>query len=788
MVISTWKKIASVFLGLILSLLLLEAGFRLGGFVQLSLHEYGNLQSIKQKDAYRILCLGDSTTQMQYPSLLEQVLNQRNIGVRFSVIDKGSGGTNVPAILSRIESFLAEFHPDMVVAMMGNDERDFGYFQDISKDGTWIYRHCLLYRFVRMRFMHMLEKIEHENIDGSSGSHPNRKTKPESVRTVSEKADLSNGTSAEKVARLNLKDAEGTRGPTNSYRNGGKVSKTEASLKKAIELHPENDMAYVELGRIYLNQGKLSQAEDLLGKAIFLDPENKKAYAELEKLYRLRGKAFQVEDFFKKAIELDPKNDKAYVGLGRYYLVQKKDVQAEDSFKKAIELNPKNATAYVGLGYFYQRRDEFSHAEDSFKKAIEMNPRSDKAYAGLGRLYIKQGKLSQAEDSYRRAIEMNPEYAKAYFELGQLYKNQGKSFQAEDSFKKAIEMNPEDDKSCIELGRFYRSQDKLSQAEDVFKKAIEINPKNDAAYVELGRLYSDQGKLSQAHNLLKKAGEINPLNNFIGIVIGESDPRQAELSQTEDSFKKAIENNPENADAYVGLGYFYQRRGEFSQAENSFKKALEIDPRTDKAYMRLAELYKYQGKFPQAEDAYMKAIEFNPTNESTLLELGQLYREEGKFSQAEDLFKKAIRIINFDRAPELLLRAMASFYEEMGKPELAKAYAEKAASLNSENYPPITVNNYRKLKAILDRKGIKLVCVQYPMRNLKPLTKIFENGKGVIFVDNERVFKEAVRRSSYKEYFRDMMGGDFGHCTSKGNMLLAQNIADVILREVFNRQ
>jgi len=34
---------------------------------------------------------------------------------------------------------------------------------------------------------------------------------------------------------------------------------------------------------------------------------------------------------------------------------------------------------------------------------------------------------------------------------------------------------------------------------------------------------------------------------------------------------------------------------------------------------------------------------------------------------------------------------------------------------------------------------------------------------------------------------RDMFGGDFGHCTQKGNKLLAGNIADVILKEVFGK-
>ncbi len=126
---------------------------------------------------------------------------------------------------------------------------------------------------------------------------------------------------------------------------------------------------------------------------------------------------------------------------------------------------------------------------------------------------------------------------------------------------------------------------------------------------------------------------------------------------------------------------------------------------------------------------------------------------------------------------------MRSLYEEMGRSELAKEYAKKV-----NNYTPVTVNNYRKLKEILDRKGIKLVCVQYPMRNIKPLKKIFEDdSKGVVFVDNERIFRDLVKQDGSRIYFRDMFGGDFGHCTEKGNRLLAGNIANVILKEIFGK-
>ena len=61
------------------------------------------------------------------------------------------------------------------------------------------------------------------------------------------------------------------------------------------------------------------------------------------------------------------------------------------------------------------------------------------------------------------------------------------------------------------------------------------------------------------------------------------------------------------------------------------------------------------------------------------------------------------------------------------------------------------------------------------------MKKLIVSHEGIIFVDNEEVFRKAVERTSYEEYFRDNFAGDFGHCTEKGNKLLAQNIAQVII-------
>ena len=120
--------------------------------------------------------------------------------------------------------------------------------------------------------------------------------------------------------------------------------------------------------------------------------------------------------------------------------------------------------------------------------------------------------------------------------------------------------------------------------------------------------------------------------------------------------------------------------------------------------------------------------------------------------------------------------------------ELARKYGKKARDLRLNYDLPNTLSNYHKLKTILDKIGITYVCVQYPMRNLESLKEIFRgNNRDIIFVDNENIFRDAVTKDGHQNYFKDMFGGDFGHCTDKGNKLLAENIAKVILKEVFGK-
>lgn len=144
-------------------------------------------------------------------------------------------------------------------------------------------------------------------------------------------------------------------------------------------------------------------------------------------------------------------------------------------------------------------------------------------------------------------------------------------------------------------------------------------------------------------------------------------------------------------------------------------------------------------------------------------------------------------------APKLwtLQEFLGTCYAEAGDLDLAQQYFDLARDLRKQTLDPVTQQNYVRMIRTLQKKGAAFVLVQYPMRDLETLKLLLEDQisiQGFAFVDNEKSFRDAVSLEGYAAYFTDRFGGDFGHCTPKGNGLLAENVADVVLNLLSDRR
>jgi tetratricopeptide (TPR) repeat protein len=271
-------------------------------------------------------------------------------------------------------------------------------------------------------------------------------------------------------------------------------------------------------------------------------------------------------------------------------------------------------------------------------------------------------------------------------------------------------------------------------------------------------------------------------DNFINSKLKDIWLKQEVLTDSEEFFKNNIKVNPKNDIAYIELALFYGLEGDYLRAEGCLKYALEKLPLSnEKKYTisdSLGTLYEWQGKWIQARKSFENSLKY-VQRKGAHYDVAFCFMREGNFVKAREILQKALENNPQDeRASRFLLM--------LSLENLREGLRENLVNNNHDlEIKSTVVDNYLILKRTLDRYGIKLVCVQYPMRCIGPLKKIFNSEDNIIFVDNSNIFMDVVRKSGFGEYFIDAFAGDFGHCSPKGNRLLAKNISDSILKEIF---
>lgn len=305
----------------------------------------------------------------------------------------------------------------------------------------------------------------------------------------------------------------------------------------------------------------------------------------------------------------------------------------------------------------------------------------------------------------------------------------------------------------LQRAEYWQDKQNYPKAEKMFRKAIEINPKAYNTYLKFANYYQERKNFVQAEEMLKKAMELKPRDEELYLTMGGFYLEQERYPLSEEILQEGLKLFRYKERFYIGLGDSYVKQGKFFQAEEMYRRALKIASDNEMPYIALANYYKSQNNLILAESYLKKAIEIKPEADISYEALEQFYKDVGESSKAENILADYIKYVR-----------------------------------STDNYLEITRHNYQRLKKIILQRGLKLVIVQYPRRSLKPLKELFKSTAGVIFVDNEMVFKEAINKGEYGEYFEDRFAGDFGHCTPKGNWLLANNIAETIIDECFNKE
>ncbi|MBN2482948.1 MAG: tetratricopeptide repeat protein [Candidatus Omnitrophica bacterium] len=274
---------------------------------------------------------------------------------------------------------------------------------------------------------------------------------------------------------------------------------------------------------------------------------------------------------------------------------------------------------------------------------------------------------------------------------------------------------------------------------------------------------------------------------------GEELLEERNYKEAQEFFQKAIELNPQEAKGYTFLAWALHLALNYDDAVKVIDTALSLDPDI-RTYLYASHIYYFQALkrryfrefdtvtmlLKKVEEVCQRAIAEYPTESMGYVKMADFYMRRKQFRKAHQVYAEALHngAIN-----ERILGGMAMAKRSLHDTEGALQFYRKAQRWSRQRYDPVTRDNFLKIYDIVRSKDIQLVCVQYPTRSIEVIRRIFQGKPEIIFVDNEKIFLDAIKEQGYASLFSDAFAGGFGHCTKKGNYVLASNVARAIFEE-----
>lgn len=452
-------RAALVLFGCVAAFALLEVALRgVGRIYQFRQQVVGPI-AIERDGAYRVLCLGESTTaglgqgKDAYPIQLERILNERASGeASFRVINGGVIATTSDVILARLPAHLDKLNPDIVVTMMGIND---GHLID---PGFQVGGRLRVWKLVKMLYYtwrdedreeapeRMLERagfvIRAAPVVAASLAGRVTQTQPENLRAwlilADAKALLGESHGAQQIyAKVMAKE------PAAVLAHSFETSAVGfPPLEAALSQFPTDSNALAARALLALREHQTRAALDLAGQAIRADPSNVVAMIieggallaaqKLEEARFRYEQAIHADRILASVLATAPATGtEPFASLVDADAAAIAEVRADDPRRWFIRSMNEMAAGFIGLRLLaasqdIAKGDVAKASRDLETLAATFDPqRADLRLSAVGQLAVLQWQAGnrQAAEAYHQEIEdflefvENPVTRKNYREI-----------------------------------------------------------------------------------------------------------------------------------------------------------------------------------------------------------------------------------------------------------------------------------------------------------------------------------------------------------------------------------
>ena len=168
---------------------------------------------------------------------------------------------------------------------------------------------------------------------------------------------------------------------------------------------PASAIRETEAAAGHIRAGELDQALRRLQKATKLHPDYDLAYNDIGVVYLRMGRYREAGDAFSKAVEINPNLEASQTNLGLYHLITAQRERAVEHLSRAVAIDPSKLRTQVFLGEALCGVGRCAEAEQVLKRVISLDPALSLAYRRLGDVYLELKRYDEALGMFRRFMD-----------------------------------------------------------------------------------------------------------------------------------------------------------------------------------------------------------------------------------------------------------------------------------------------------------------------------------------------------------------------------------------------
>jgi tetratricopeptide (TPR) repeat protein len=430
-----------------------------------------------------------------------------------------------------------------------------------------------------------------------------------------------------------------------AYLAGERLEEAVIELKNVVQLDPNHDEAYVELGDAYLKLQKPKEAYQAFLRAVSTNPDNTEAQIKLGQIFFLAKQTDKAREKVEWVLSNDPENTDALNLLAGVQVQEEDPNAAIQTLKKILGIDENDFQSRLSLARLLLMKRDLDGAAKAYKKAIALEPASRVAYIELARVYSTNKEWEKAEQLLKELIQASEAPYQELFILAQYYETREAWDQAEKIYLQAVEDAPEEDVGPImNLGGFYARQKSYEKALDTLQRAEEIKKDDLNILGFIAQLHFDFEKWDAAETVTDRILQKDPGQIMANVIKARLLYQKGDFDHSLERCDYVIQEDPRNvmAQLYKGLSLLGKRK--VDDAKQALLKTLELNPAVLEARIRLAGIYLEQRDTKLAREQIDVILTSDPENLRGLMHQGVLKRLEQDIPGAEKAFQDVLAV------------------------------------------------------------------------------------------------------------------------------------------------